>query len=147
MTERRIHTRIPTLSVIKTIEISQGDGKTSIPAIMCDISAGGLAMITFLPLPSSSEIVLDIGIPEINLKNVCARIVRTKEKNGTYLVALEFKNLPLKLKDKINKMANDWKKCEELLTSGEKIDCSKCSYYALCAKKVKKIHGSHQGSA
>ena len=138
MKEKRRHQRFPTLSVVKSVEITQGAGKTNVPAIMCDISAGGMAMITCLPLPAASDIVLDLNMPEIDLKKVHARIVRTKEKNGTYLIALEFKRLSPVLKNKINTMAIDWKVCEQRLTAGKKINCSKCSYYALCTKKVKK---------
>ncbi|MFH1957557.1 MAG: PilZ domain-containing protein [bacterium] len=145
--ERRIHQRFPTLSVIKTVEISRGDGRTNVPAIMCDISVGGLAMITFLPLPKLSKIVLDLNLPGINLRKVVAQIIRVEEKNGTYLIGLKFVKIPVKLKKKINDMALDWKTCEEGCAVGQKPSCSRCSYYNLCTKKDKKIYAKHQGSA
>ncbi|MBA3064909.1 PilZ domain-containing protein [bacterium] len=147
MAERRIHLRFPTLSVIKTVEIHSTDGKTDIPAIMCDVSVGGLAMITFMPLPKNSDIVLDLNMPDINLHKVTAKIVRVEEKNGTFLIALEFSNLNPAVKKKINAMAIDWKKCEERMSVGEKIECPHCSYYNLCSKEVKKKHAAHQCSA
>ncbi|MCD6311020.1 MAG: PilZ domain-containing protein [Elusimicrobia bacterium] len=147
MAERRIHLRFPTLSVIKTVEIHSADGKTNVPAIMCDVSAGGLAMITFMPLPKDSDIVLDLNMPDINLNKVAAKIVRVEEKNGTFLVALEFNALSSVVKKKINNMALDWKKCEERLSVGEKTECLNCSYYNLCNKEVKKKHVAHQCSA
>ncbi len=147
MAERRNHLRFPTLSVIKTVEIHSGDGKTDVPAIMCDVSVGGLAMITFMPLPKNSDIVLDLNMPDINLSKVAAKIVRVEEKNGTFLIALEFSDLQPSVKKKINAMALDWKKCEERLSVGEKIECLNCSYYNLCNKEVKTKHVAHQCSA
>ena len=147
MAERRIHLRFPTLSVIKTVEISSPDGKTDIPAIMCDVSAGGMAMITFLPLPANSEIELDLNMPDINLKKVTARIVRVEEKNGTFLIALEFVSLDKSVRQKINAMALDWQRCKERQAVGEKTECPDCSYYNLCNKEAKKKHAAHQCSA
>ena len=147
MAERRNHLRFPTLSVIKTVEIHTGDGKTDVPAIMCDVSVGGMAMITFLPLPKNSDIVLDLNMPDISLSKVAAKIVRVEEKNGTFLIALEFNTLDPAVKKKINTLALDWQKCEERLSVGEKIECRSCSYYNLCNKEVKKKHAAHQCSA
>ncbi len=149
MTERRAHPRFPTLSVIKTVEIKRGEGREDIPAIMCDLSAGGLAMITFLPMPLEGEIVLNISVPGINLKDVRAKIVRIEEKSGTYLVALKFLKISDKIKKTISRMASDWKKCEENLASGKKVDCSHCSYYDICSKeaKAKTRNVSHLSSA
>jgi len=143
MMDRRKHQRMPTLSIIKEVELARNGSGEKIPAIMCDISAGGLAIITFLPLPEGAEIILNLALPDINLKNVKARIVRTAEKNGTYLAGLQFLNLSRKLKAKINKMALDWKKCEDNLALGLKVDCSKCSYYKICTKKAKSVNVSH----
>jgi len=145
--EKRTHQRFPTLSVIKTVEISTGEGRSSVPAIMCDISAGGLAMITFLPFPKLSKIVLDLTLPGISLKKVPAQIVRIEEKNGTYLIGLKFTKVPAKLKETINSMAKDWKACEERLAVKKKANCIKCSYYTLCTKENKKNYAQHQGSA
>ncbi|PKM99570.1 MAG: hypothetical protein CVU78_05635 [Elusimicrobia bacterium HGW-Elusimicrobia-2] len=147
MAERRIHLRFPTLSVIKTVEISSSDGKTDIPAIMCDVSVGGMAMITFLPLPKNSDIVLDLKMPDINLRKVTARIVRVEEKNGTFLIALKFRSLDNTVKKKINAMALDWQKCEERQAVGEKTECRNCAYYNLCNKEAKKKHAANQCSA
>lgn len=147
MAERRNHLRFPTLSVIKTVEIHTGAGKTDVPAIMCDVSVGGMAIITFLPLPKNSDIVLDLNMPDINLRKVTAKIVRVEEKNGTFLVALEFSALDPAVKKKINALALDWKKCEEQLSVGEKTECLNCSYYNLCNKEVKKKNAAHQSSA
>ncbi|MEA2081905.1 MAG: PilZ domain-containing protein [Elusimicrobiota bacterium] len=147
MAERRDHLRFPTLSVIKTVELHTADGKTDIPAIMCDVSAGGLAMITFLPLPKNSDIVLDLNMPDISLSKVAARVVRVEEKNGTFMIALEFRALDEALKKTINNMALDWKKCEERLSIGEKVDCKNCSYFNLCNKEVKQPNAAHQCSA
>ena len=149
MVERRAHPRFPTLSVIKTVEIKRGEGREDIPAIMCDLSAGGLAMITFLPMPLDGEIILDISIPGINLKDVRAKIVRIEEKKGTYLVALKFLKISNGIKKAINRMAADWKRCEENLAAGKKVDCSLCSYYDICTKeaKAKTRNVSHLGSA
>jgi len=145
--ERRTHQRFPTLSVIKTVEISRGEGRTNVPAIMCDISVGGLAMITFLPFPKLSTIILDLNLPGINLRKVPAQIIRVEEKNGTYLIGLKFVKIPVKLKKQINGMALDWKNCEERLAVKQKPNCSRCLYYNLCTKKDKKIYAKHQGSA
>ena len=147
MKEKRTHERFPALSIIKTVEINRGAGKESIPAIMYNISEGGMAIITFLPLPSEREIILNLNFSGIDLHEVHAKIIRTEEKKGTYLIALKFLKIPAKTKKIIKKMASDWKACEDESGSHNKIDCSNCSYYQICTKSIKKRYARHQSSA
>jgi len=142
MRERRKHKRFPTLSLIKSVEISSPNLnlKSSMPAIMFNISAGGLAFITFYPFPVNSIIVFNLELGDISLKNVKGRVVRIEEKKSTFLIGVEFLNLSKRIRKKIEEMAEDYIDCEARILRREEIICfpESCSYYPLCCKKEKK---------
>src|SRR3989339_1632691 len=138
MHDRRLHTRFPTLSVIKSIDISCPglNLQTSIPAIMFDLSAGGIALITFCPFPIHSQVTLNLELGTFKLKNVEGEVVRTKEKKQTYLVAIQFTNLAKEQKAFIAAMAENYAACETRILHREEKVCfpKTCSYYQLCSK-------------
>jgi len=141
MKERRKYKRFPTLSVLKSIELSAPSlkMKESIPAIMFNLSGGGIAFITFCPFPLNSNILFNLDLGDIKLKNIKGKVVRMEEKKQTYLVGVQFLNLPQRDKKKIIKMADDYESCESRILHHENIICfpSSCSYYNLCNKKQK----------
>jgi len=113
--------------------------KESAPGIIVDLSAGGLAMITFVPIYSGIKLSLNLNLPGLNIKDIVAHVLRVRQKYKTYMVAIKFDRLNNKARSKINRMADDYDLCETKLMLGEKKICSRrCSYFLLCSKAIKK---------
>ncbi len=112
--------------------------RESAPGIIVDLSAGGLAMITFVPIYPGTRLSLNLNLPGLRIKDIVAHVLRVKQKYKTYMAAIKFDRLNSKSKDKINKMADDYDLCETRLMLGEKKICSRrCSYFPLCSKSIK----------
>ena len=140
---RRKHRRMPVItSFLRPILIRsrQLEIKESVPAIIVNLSAGGLSMITFCPISTNLKLSLDIDLPGLKIFNIASHVLRVKQRYKTYMAAIRFDRLKKEAKNKINQMADDYDLCETKLMLGETKICSKkCSYYLLCNKKVKKI--------
>ncbi|MEE8179772.1 MAG: PilZ domain-containing protein, partial [bacterium] len=83
--ERRKHRRIPTVTVVKEalVESPEANLKQEIPAIIYNVSAGGMALITFLSLPVNASINLNFNLDGLKLKDVEGKIVRVEGKEKT----------------------------------------------------------------
>ncbi len=141
--ERRVHFRFPTITIVKEVVIAvahpKSKNKNVMPAIMYNLSAGGIAIVTFDKVPVNSMITLNLDLGSVNLENITGKVVRVEGKNVTYLIAIDFYNLPQQLKKKIKKIADDADICETNILLGEKHVCTKkCSYYDLCINPMKK---------
>ncbi len=140
--DRRIHKRLPlTLSIAQPIklDIKSNQHENIIPGIIVNISAGGMALIMFNKVPEESNIEFDLEFMGIN-EHLTGKVVREEEKFGkTYIVAIEFNKVLNKLKVIIEAMAEDFDICElRYLMQGEDACFPKCSFYSLCAKRIKK---------
>jgi len=138
--ERRKHRRIPTMSVVKEALIESQDLKLKreIPAILFNLSAGGLALITFLSIPRDILIQLNFDVDGLKLKDVEGRVVRVEGKKKTYLVVVAFTKIRDEVRNRINMMADAFDLCETRTAMGEENVCSpECHYYQLCTKPVK----------
>ena len=141
--DRRMHFRFPTITIVKEVVIfvthPRTRNKVILPAIMYNLSAGGIAIVTFEKVPLGSLITLNLNLDSINLKNVTGKVVRLEGRNVTFLIAIDFINLTRELKSKITKIASDADMCETRIMLGEKHVCKlKCSYYPLCTNPIKK---------
>ena len=138
--EKRKHKRFPTISLIKeiVIEAPSIDIEDSVPAIMFNLSAGGIAIITFVDVPEKSMINIKFNLPGLKLDNIEGEIVRVEKKRSTYLIAISFRNIKKSLQDKIRRIANDFDICKTRILRGEKKICFKeCGYYKMCTKSIK----------
>lgn len=145
--ERRKYRRIPTISVVKEALIESQDLnlKTEIPAILFNLSAGGLALITFLSIPQDSFIHMNFNLDGLKLKDVEGKVVRVEGKKKTYLVVVAFTKIRDEVKNRINMMADAFDLCETRISLGEENVCSQaCSYYQLCSKPVKLPIGGYK---
>ena len=138
--ERRKHRRIPAVTVAKEalVESQEMKLKREIPAIIYNLSAGGMALITFLSLPLNAFINLNFDLDGLKLKDVEGKIVRVEGKEKTYLIVISFTKIKAEVKKRINMMADAFDLCETRRMMGEENICSaECSYYRLCAKPIK----------
>jgi len=138
--ERRQYRRIPAISMVKETMI-RSDAlklKREIPAILLNLSAGGIALITFLSLPRDTLICLNFNLDGLKLKDVEGRVVRVEGKKKTYLIVISFTKIKDEVKKRITMMADAFDLCETKILMGEKDVCStECAYYELCTKPVK----------
>lgn len=138
--ERRKHRRIPAVTVAKEalVESQEMKLKREIPAIIYNLSAGGMALITFLSLPLNAFINLNFDLDGLKLKDVEGKIVRVEGKEKTYLIVISFTKIRAEVKKRINMMADAFDLCETRRMMGEENICSaECSYHTLCAKPIK----------
>ena len=138
--ERRKHRRIPAVTVAKEalVESQEMKLKREIPAIIYNLSAGGMALITFLSLPLNAFINLNFDLDGLKLKDVEGKIVRVEGKEKTYLIVISFTKIRAEVKKRINMMADAFDLCETRRMMGEENICSaECSYHRLCAKPIK----------
>jgi len=142
--ERRRYKRIPTISIVKEtlIESPALKLKKEVPAILFNLSAGGMALITFQSLPQDALISLNFNLDKLKLKDVEGRVVRVEGRKKTYLIVVAFTKIRNELKKRINRMADAFDLCETRILMGEKDVCSiRCPYYELCIKPVKMATG------
>jgi c-di-GMP-binding flagellar brake protein YcgR len=140
--ERRKYKRIPAISMVKEtmIESEALKLRKEIPAILFNLSAGGMALITFLSLPRDALISLNFNLDGLKLKDVEGRVVRVEGRKKTYLIVIAFTKITDELKKHINTMADAFDFCETRILMGEKDVCSmRCAYYELCSKPVKMV--------
>lgn len=111
----------------------------NLPGIIVNLSAGGVAILTFTDIPNTATINLRFDIPGLPKVDIKSRLIYSLKKGDTYLLGMEFKNLSQQYKEKINKMAEDYYKCEERINNHIKNECVQwCEYFPLCGKKQKR---------
>jgi c-di-GMP-binding flagellar brake protein YcgR len=138
--ERRKYKRVPAISVVKEalIESPVLNLKEQIPAIISNLSAGGMAVITFLSLPLNATISLNFNIDGLKLKDVEGKVVRVEGKRKIFLIVIAFTKIRAEVKNRINMMADALDLCETRILMGEENVCStECAYYRLCNKSIK----------
>lgn len=114
--ERRQHRRIAVVEgMIEPITLIldgvEGAGKT-IPAIMTDLSAGGMSLLMFVEPPHAKTFQMTLSIPGLDGVPIEAAVVRVHQKGDTYSVGLSFARIPKDAQKRIEKMAEDSADCD-----------------------------------
>lgn len=153
--ERRAHRRLAVVSdLVEPIVISYAPdakdkkGKDAVPkhlrtqpAVLTDLSAGGLQLITFLAPPHAKSFKMTLTIPGLNNLPVTGRVVRVSKKGETYSVGIAFTKIAKKFQRQISRMADDDGDCNTRLSLGLPESCvPTCSFNALCNKSQKAPH-------
>ncbi|MBI4801117.1 MAG: PilZ domain-containing protein [Elusimicrobia bacterium] len=142
--ERREHVRLPMLhGILEPVELefytkdSSGRSRPQ-PAILSDLSAGGMRLITFLAPPHSKElnIILKLnGVKEIPLTG---RISWVKEKGGVFMNGISFSGISHEARKCISGMAEDYADCDTRTALKLPEVCVKnCKAQGLCNKPQK----------
>jgi len=127
--ERRKHPRLPLhVSVAKLVDF-QCEGLTQ-PAILVDLSAGGLSMICFSMPPMSQKVTFRLALPGLVNANVHGKVVRVHRKGETYRVAVEFTEFQSTWAHLVEKLVKSLASCEERWNQGDRAHCPKeCAYH------------------
>ncbi|MBN1384270.1 MAG: PilZ domain-containing protein [Elusimicrobia bacterium] len=139
--EKRKHKRFPVLyNLIKPVLIrTEGmESNASMPAIMANLSSGGMALLTFTPIPTGQILIIFLDLKSLHVTNIKARVTRCENKGGSYNLGIQFLDLSKEIADKISKMADDFDLCETRILMGDKPICRKgCTYAPHCQRTAK----------
>jgi hypothetical protein len=113
------------------------------PAILTDLSAGGMSLILFLEPPKTKNLDMVLSLPGLMRIPIEGRVVRVLEKGQTYNVGIAFTKISKKHQAQIDEMAQDHLDCETRLSLQLPEACvPKCQFHTLCAKPQKAPHWS-----
>jgi hypothetical protein len=141
--ERRQHRRFSVVEgMIEPISLEMaGSGVHNQPAIMTDLSAGGMSILMFVAPPHTKNFMMVLEIPGLEKTPIEAAVVRVLQKGETYNVGLSFTKIARKVQERIAAMADDNADCETRVALRLPEACvPDCRFHTLCAKPVKAPH-------
>lgn len=116
--ERRQHVRLPILhGILEPVELEfyakTADGKGAPqPAILADLSAGGMRLITFMEPPHTKELNILLKLSGVKAIPVTGRISWVKDKGGVFMNGIAFTSISPDDRKRINEMAEDYSDCD-----------------------------------
>src|SRR5262249_39967948 len=121
--ERRQHERLPIMDgVLEPIDLRfEGTGKSgpvSIPAILTNISVGGMSLVTFSEPQKANLFEMDLHLPGLHHMPVEAKITWMNAKGQTYAVGMAFVKIRKKDMECLSRMAQDYSDCEKRISLG-----------------------------
>ena len=143
--ERRKHHRFPVVEgLIEPITLrltprAQGQPAYQ-PAILADLSSGGMSLVTFTSIPKTRKLELQLNLPGMLHIPLQGRIRRIHEKEEVYILGIQFTRIRKKDRHLIHCMAQDFQDCETRIHFNLPEACvPNCSFYPLC-RKPQKVH-------
>ena len=138
-TERRRHPRLPLhLSVAKLVDFKFDGLDQPAPAVLVDLSAGGLSMICFALPQIAKDLTFRLSLPGLVNAKLKGKIIRARRKGETYQVGIAFTEFQDKWAHLISKLAKAYTVCEERLQQGDRNFCFReCAFWSLCQKEEK----------
>ena len=142
--DRRQHHRFPVCEgMAEPITINFGDEDASKspknqPALLVNLSAGGMSLILFLEPPRTKKLEMILTLPGLNNVPIEGRVVRINEKGQTFNIGIAFSKIAKKHQDQITCMAQDNMDCETRIELKLPEACvATCKFNALCGKAQK----------
>ena len=137
--EKRKHRRMPVISnLIEPINLfyKTQDGKeTSLVAILADLSASGMRMISFLGAPMAEKFSISLQLPGMQKMEISARMAWVKQKENVYTVGIEFTNIKPEYAAVISAMADDFNDCDtRILLRLPEACVANCKAHRICNK-------------
>jgi hypothetical protein len=109
-----------------------------VPAVLLNLAAGGMGLLTFSPVPIGTKILLNFDLLGLQLHDIEAKIVWSIDKGETHRMGIQFSKIAEHASTKLEKMAQDDTDCDTKLSLGVTDVCfTNCHYYKLCTKKYK----------
>lgn len=141
--ERRQHPRLPVVEgLIEPITLRLEDGKSprNQPAILTNLSAGGMSLVMFAEPPHARKLEMVLSLPGIEIP-VEAKVIRISEKGQTFNVGITFTKISKKHQSQISRLAQDFGDCETRLALHLPEACvPDCTFNKLCMKPQKAPH-------
>lgn len=137
MEERRRYKRYPVLHEIDQMIHMSLENRT-FPGVLVELSAGGMALLTYTPIPIGTNISLSLDLPGLKTQELLGTVVWSISKGDMWRLGIAFTKIdPVDFRH-INRMAFDYSDCETKIQLGAKDVCvNKCSYAPLCNKSQK----------
>ena len=137
--ERRRHPRMPVISnLIEPVNLhyKTDEGKeVSLVAILADLSASGMRMISFLGAPLADHFSISLQLPGTEKMEVEARLAWVKERENVYTIGIEFTKMAAKHAKLISEMADDFNDCDTRILLKLPEPCvANCKCYKICNK-------------
>ncbi len=108
------------------------------PAILTDLSAGGMSLIVFLEPPKAKKFEMVINLPGLKRIPVEGEIVSVTSKGETHKVGISFTKISAKHQKELVEMAEDDLDCETRISLRLPEVCIPgCSFHCLCVKTQK----------
>lgn len=108
------------------------------PAILTNLSAGGMSLILFMAPPKTKALDMILSIPGLNHIAIQGQVVRVSQKGETYNVGIAFGQIAKKHRTRIDELAHDNMDCDTRVALKLPEACvSTCKFNALCAKPQK----------
>ena len=142
--ERRQHVRLPILhGILEPVEIEfftmDAHGKpVPQPAILVDLSAGGMRLITFMPPPHTKELNIVLKLNGMKEAPITGKISWVKEKGGVFMNGISFSGISPDDKRRISEMAEDYSDCDtRMALKLPEVCVETCRAHGLCNKPQK----------
>ena len=142
--ERREHVRLPMLhGILEPVEIefytTTEHGKSvPQPAILADLSAGGMRLITFMAPPHTKELNIILKLDGVKEMPVTGKISWVKDKGGVFMNGISFSHIAHDDKKRINEMAEDYSDCDtRYALKLPEVCVETCRAHGLCNKPQK----------
>ena len=140
--ERRKHRRFSVVEGMVEPITLELEGSDSVmrkqPAILTDLSAGGISLLMFVEPPHTRSFAMTLSIPGLEGVPIEAGVVRVHQKGETYSVGLAFRKIPREAQKSIEKMAEDSADCQTRTSLGLPDACgSDCPFHSLFSGKAR----------
>jgi hypothetical protein len=153
--ERRQHARLPVVEgMIEPITVQFDKGHDAQPAqaqnqpaILTNLSAGGMSLLMFLEPPHAKRLDMVLSIPGLEGVTISGKVVRVHQRGPTYNVGISFTHISKKHQDQISRMAEDHGDCETRIgLKLPEVCVETCTFHALCAKPHRTPTGNRKHS-
>jgi len=140
--DRRRHGRFPILDgLLEPINLrypSPNGGHRTIPAILTNLSAGGMSMVTFTEPPHARRFEMDLNLPGLHHIPIQAKVTWVHTKGDVYAVGMVFVKIHRKDQVLLRHMGQDFQDCETRIGLSLPEACvPTCSFHRLCKKPQK----------
>ncbi len=140
--DRRKFPRFPVMEgMIEPITLQlegSGSAPRNQPAILTNLSAGGMSLVLFAEPPRTRRFEMILSLPGLSEVPVEGKVVHINEKGQTYKVGISFTKISKKHQNQIVSMAQDHMDCDTRVSLGLPEACvPKCHFNALCMKPQK----------
>lgn len=138
--ERRRHPRVPVISnIVEPIDLTytdDSDGKIhQIAAVLADLSASGMRIVSFLKAPIAGTMHIKMEIPTVGKFDVEAKTAWVRQKGPVYTIGIEFTKIDKTVSDKIMALANDFLDCNtRIMLRLPEVCVPNCKCQSICNK-------------